>query len=489
MPHKNKLLLIDLSNYENLSEKKIRSINLFNFPVGLMSLATFLKKNKAPLDTDIVNYGIDYENDEELIKIIKQRLPNFVGIRALSTNEKVLVYIVDKIKKLFPNIFIIIGGPYVSNINDENLKKISADVFVIGEGEETTLELFGKLVKNQDYSSIEGIAFRKEGRSVINRSREFIQDFNKVPFPDYDLINFSEYFLKANWGYTASRYALIESSRGCPYNCIYCHKNFGRVTRLRSAEVIFNEIKRLNKQYGMTDFFFVDDIFNINYQRASDIFDNIINSELNVRLHFPNGLRGDILDKSLIDKMIKAGTISAALAVETPSPRLQKYINKNVNLPKLEENIDYMCDKGVMVRLFFMYGFPTETKEEVEYTLSYMKKFKKCVLPYLFAAKYYKNTKMYSLAVEEGFSKKELEESQEGLYNEIQFCETPLLPRSFLRAAHYKWIKEIILNQERMLNAIAIQRKYHTEKEIEFFYSSFFGKKIENIDKLIDLCN
>ncbi len=488
MASNKKFLLVDLSNYENLSEKGRRSINLFSIPIGLMSLATFLKKNKIPMEIKIISFGIDYNNDEELMEIIRRYSPNFIGIRALSANEKILVHIVDALKKLLPDIFIIIGGPYSSSPDEEDFKKIAADIFIVGEGEETVLELFKRLMKNESYDDIKGIVFKKGKKIIINEKREFIENFGKIPFPDYEMIDYEKYFKMANWGYMVNRYALIESSRGCPYGCIFCHKIFGRAVRLRNAEVISDEIIRLHKKYNITDFFFVDDIFNINYQRANDIFDKIINSKIKMRFHFPNGLRGDLLDKNLIDRMIRAGVVSVALAIETPSPRLQKYINKNVVLPKLKRNIDYACDKGMMVRLFFMYGFPTETEEEVENTILYMKQFKKCVIPYFFAAKYYKNSKMYSLALEEGFSAEELEKSKKGLYNEIQFCETPLLSRDFLKKMHYRWINEVILNKERLLNALSIQRKHHTDEEIKLFYSSFFGKEIKNVNDLIGLC-
>ena len=93
----------------------------------------------------------------------------------------------------------------------------------------------------------------------------------------------------------------MESTRGCPYSCTYCHVIFGKKTRYRSPESVVDEIKTLIKEQNITDLFFTDDIFNINKKRATKIFDLIIAEKIKIRIHFPNGLRGDIMDEAFID--------------------------------------------------------------------------------------------------------------------------------------------------------------------------------------------
>ncbi|MFH1326799.1 MAG: radical SAM protein [archaeon] len=479
-----KLLLIDISCYEG--EKAKRGINTFGTPLGLLSVATSLKKHINSLNIKIVDAGVDFVIEEEITKIIEDERPDFVGIRALSSNKKFLIHLTKVIKTLLANVFIIVGGPHVSTAasSEDNLEDLLADVIVLGEGEITSVELFNRLLKGEKYDDVKGIAFRKEGKFVFNERRELIRDLDSLPFIDYSLINLEKYSQTVNLGYTKNRFVCIESSRGCPYACIYCHNIFSKNVRLMSSERLFNEIKQLHKEYKITNFFFSDDIFNLNYNRAMDVFDKIINSGIKIRIHFTHGIRGDLVDKPFIDKMVEAGVMDVAFAVETPVPRLQKYINKNLNLNKLKENINYACEKGVIVRLFFMFGLPTET-EEVEQTLEYMKQFKKCVLPFLFPAKYYKGTQMYSLAIQEGFSVDEMELAQEGLYSEIQFCKTPLLSREFMQKIHNKYMVEVLFNKERMRNAIDIQRKYFSDEEILLFYSSFFGREINSMNQIL----
>ncbi|MBU1975753.1 MAG: B12-binding domain-containing radical SAM protein [Nanoarchaeota archaeon] len=484
-----KLCFVDLSNYEPKQEGAGRSINLYGFPLGLMSLATVLNNNFTKLDIELLDFGIDYGTKEDLIEKIVAYAPDYIGMRALSTNETLLGEVIGELREKLPKAFFLVGGPYSSGPTEDDFKRIKTDVFVIGEAEQTVVKLFKKLLAKEDYSDVNGIAFMKDGTCQKNPPMTCIPAMDDIPFPDYELIDYEKYFSKVNWGYTRSKYALLESTRGCPYQCIYCHNIFGKRPRYRSAESMFKEIKRLHGKYGMEDFFFVDDIFNLNYDRTEKIFDMIIKSGMKVKLHFPNGLRGDLLDENIIDKMVEAGGISTALAVETPVPRMQKLIGKHLNLEKLKENIHYACEKGIMVRLFFMYGFPTETEEDINFTIDYMKQFKKAVLPYLFSTIYYKNTKMYDMALKEGFTLQELQDSQKGLYNEVQYLETPLLSKEFLKQTKHRWMKEVILNKERMTNALAIQRKYLIEDDIKLFYSSFFGREITDLDRVLKMCN
>ena len=97
----------------------------------------------------------------------------------------------------------------------------------------------------------------------------------------------------------------------------------------------------------------------------------IINYDKNIAISFPNGLRGDVMDEELLDKLKRAGTYKINYAIESPVPRIQKLINKNINLAKLERIIDATAKKNIIVFGFFMIGFPTETKEEILQTIEY----------------------------------------------------------------------------------------------------------------------
>jgi radical SAM superfamily enzyme YgiQ (UPF0313 family) len=147
-------------------------------------------------------------------------------------------------------------------------------------------------------------------------------------------------------------------------------------------------METLRNDFGVDEFHIVDDIFNLDKDRAHVICDLMIENRLNVSFAFPNGLRGDLMDQALIHKMVRAGCYSMTYAVETASPRLQKLLKKNMDLERLEQTIDWSFRAGVITKGFFMLGFPTETVEEIRKTISFAVRSKLllagfyCVVPF-----------------------------------------------------------------------------------------------------------
>jgi radical SAM superfamily enzyme YgiQ (UPF0313 family) len=163
----------------------------------------------------------------------------------------------------------------------------------------------------------------------------------------------------------------IFTSRGCPYSCNFCHNIFGKKFRALSPERVVAEIELLFHTYGVRQFDFRDDIFNLDKRRVHRICDLLIKKGLNIKMAFPNGLRGDIMDEELVLKMKAAGMFRCTYALETASPRLQKMTRKNINLDRLRETIRFTSAQGIIIRIFVMLGFPTETREEMMMTLDY----------------------------------------------------------------------------------------------------------------------
>ncbi|HEX5033885.1 MAG TPA: radical SAM protein, partial [bacterium] len=186
-----------------------------------------------------------------------------------------------------------------------------------------------------------------------------------------DLINLDQY----KWAYRIISPPLksmpVFSSRGCSYECTYCHNLSGKTVRWRSAENVFEEMSYYYREHGVREFFFWDDIFNLNIKRAHKICDLILQSGMKIRFSFPRGMRGDILTFDLIDKMVEAGLSQSSFAVESASPRIQKMIKKFNNFNKLSDTISYCVEKGVLVTTFNMVDFPEESEEEMELTLDY----------------------------------------------------------------------------------------------------------------------
>ena len=254
-----------------------------------------------------------------------------------------------------------------------NIEALHGISFSVGEGEIVAGQLIERLLNQRDVSDIKGIVYKKDNQVVSTGRGDYIKDLDDLPMPAYDLIPIEAYGNYARMSRTGSgKYMCIFSSRGCPYHCIYCHNIFGKVFRCRSAENLFNEIKHLYDTYKIRDFEIMDDIFNLDRKRMIDFCDRIINSGMKVTFAFPNGLRGDILDREQLTKLRRAGTIFIAFAIETGSPRMQKLIKKNIQLDKIKKNIAIAHSLRIHSHGFSMIGFPGETLEEMKMTVDFL---------------------------------------------------------------------------------------------------------------------
>ena len=166
-------------------------------------------------------------------------------------------------------------------------------------------------------------------------------------------------------------YMSIVTSRGCPYQCAYCHQTMGKVFRKRSAESVLAEMEELRFKHGFKEFEIVDDCFNLDRERMYAILTGIRDRIGDAKLHFPNGLRTDMLEPEDMALFKQAGTVSAAFAIETSSPRLQKMIHKNLNIEKASAAINASVKAGIYSTGYFMIGFPTETYEEASATVEF----------------------------------------------------------------------------------------------------------------------
>jgi radical SAM superfamily enzyme YgiQ (UPF0313 family) len=146
---------------------------------------------------------------------------------------------------------------------------------------------------------------------------------------------------------------------------------FGKKIRKRSPESVMAEIRALHDDHGVRELEIVDDCFNLDLPRAKKIFDLIIASGLELRIMFPNGVRGDHLDEEFMIKGRKAGVTAMSFGIETASPRLQKLLHKNLDLAKVSRSIALARKQGIITLGFFMLGFPSETAEELAMTVDF----------------------------------------------------------------------------------------------------------------------
>lgn len=337
------------------------------YPLGVLYLASYTKKFlNYPVEFKVLDMRLKDYTDKEIEEAIKKFNPAIVGISALNIEYKNMYRAASIAKKVNSTILVVAGGPYPTNCYDEVLADKNIDLVVRHEGEITFLEIVKNYIGSKGFNDVEGIAYRNSDNIVLTKDRNYIEDLDSIPFPAWDLIDLKDYAKKCSMTVLGPRNnAPLVTSRGCPYNCYYCHEVFGKKYRLRSAKNVLEEIDVLVKKYGVKEIEIIDDIFNLNYKRAERILDGIINENYDIKISFPNGLRSDLLDYNIISKLKKAGTIVISFAIETASLRMQKIIGKNLDLEKAKKAIDIAVSFNMITFGFFMMGFPEETEEEM----------------------------------------------------------------------------------------------------------------------------
>lgn len=333
-------------------------------PLGLMYLGASLKK--AGHEPRIHDCAGDDQDLHILRRTISSWKPDFIGISLIITELEQTGTIMGIIRKIMPDVPVTFGGPWPSANPEEAIGKLGADFVVIGEGELVFAELIDAVNKGLSTDSIPGTASPVDGRVKINPGRYLTEDeLNSLPFPAWDLIDHKLYAKTPSFATVGRRpYISIVTSRGCPYRCSYCHQTMGKVFRKRSAESVLAEMEELHFQHGFKEFEIIDDCFNLDRERMYAILTAIKEKMRGIKLHFPNGIRADMLHPEDLLLFKQAGTVSACFAIETSSSRLQKMIRKNLNLEKASIAINASVKAGIYTIGFFMIGFPTETYEE-----------------------------------------------------------------------------------------------------------------------------
>ena len=483
MKSRHRILLLDYVGELFSNSQKAENSQLV-LPVGLMYLSATLKSKIDNLEIKLIKSYVDFIGDQELLELIHEFQPDVLAIRCLSLDIVPLFASMRTIRESYKkeNHIVVLGGPITNAQTATCYNSKLFDYIILNEGERAMLELVQAHIEGRPVrDGVTGIVYD------LNRySGDLIDDLDALPFPDYELVDFSKYDNFLNYGYNRNRQGVLVTSRGCPFRCTFCHNIMGRRARLRSAKNVVDEIEYLRHRYDILDFFIVDDIFNINYDRAMDVFDLIIQRKLKVNLYFPNGIRGDILDRPYIDRMVEAGTKYVSFAVETASDRLQKTIRKNVKLEKLRELIQYTCDQDIMVNAFFMFGMPTETEEEAFQTLEYAASLDKLHFPYVFFARYYEGTEMYQQALESGFSHDMIYNSIHQMYHDIDNYATPTLSNETVKYLKNYFLYKIIFNPKRIAHVLKVERKYHTEQQTLDMIHSMYNLKVNSVREFED---
>ena len=348
-------------------------------PLGILYLSAYVKKHLGAL-TRVLDLKFERDPRRAVADAVASFRPDAVGVSGLTAEAFLVHESARQVRAARPDVPVLVGGPHATSDAADVLGNAAVDVAVLGEGEQTLLELLTVLRDHgaawrqpQRLAAVKGIAYRDEaGRVCTTPARPFLDDLDALPFPDWDAIDLKRFWVRPGMATIGIRpYVPMFTSRGCPFHCTYCHNLFGKRFRPRSPQDVIAEIEEITRRYGPVDLEFLDDIANLKRERLNAIFQGLLDRGLHPRISFPNGVRTDLLDRETIELYARVGAGEVSVAVETASPRLQKQIRKNLDLDKVRQNLDLLVEHGVFTRGFFMLGFPTETLGEMLQTVRF----------------------------------------------------------------------------------------------------------------------
>jgi anaerobic magnesium-protoporphyrin IX monomethyl ester cyclase len=309
-----------------------------------------------PPDTDLIGVSLmftnNWLNDRRLLSLIGQELPG---------------------------IMVIAGGEHITGLPEICMKQASVlKAVVLGEGEETIVELVDAFQNEQDLSLVEGIAYRSNEEIIINSRRKRIRNVGEIPRPDWDLFPIDSYRdNELSYGVIKGELSLpIMATRGCPYSCTFCSspQMWGTRYYMRSPEDVADEMENLKNKYRATNFDFYDLTAIINKKWIIDFAQELIDRNLNVTWQIPAGTRAEVIDSEVARYLFKSGCKFITYAPESGSTEILKLIKKKVVLSNMLKSISDTYKEGMTIKLNMIVGFPGETHKHVFESLLFLVK-------------------------------------------------------------------------------------------------------------------
>ena len=346
-----------------------RDISLPEIPLSLAHIAAVLEGDGHKVE--IIDLNV-ISRLQEIVDQLKGKNFDLIGFASTTPIINSCYNTIRIMKNVYPDATIVLGGWHASALPVRTLEECKdIDFIVKGEGEETISELARALSTHEDLSTIKGIIYRtKEGIIIENEDRPLIKDLDALPFPSRHLLPLKKY--KKIGFYTVGGYykkdlgiSSIFTSRGCANRCSFCadHVIYKETCRFRSPENVLAEIKEMVHKYDIRIILILDANFMLSPKRVRRICELILKEK--IKIIWACLARVDSVTAGLLRLMKKAGCIRISYGVESGSPRMLKLMNKQVRIKQIKKAIALTKKVGINVYVFFVYGMPGETVEDM----------------------------------------------------------------------------------------------------------------------------
>lgn len=398
----------------NICLRKEPAIKLF--PIGIGYIATAMKN--AGFEFDLLDIDAHRYTDEQVEDFIRKKKYDVICTGCVVTGYKIVKTLASVIKKHHPHSKLVVGNSVATSIDNILLNNTDVDIAVLGEGDETIVDLLSALSKQRPLEEVRGIAFIKNGKLFYTGSRPALKDISSLPFIDHSIFETEIYIescrKRVNEPVPIPRDKIralqVSTARGCIAKCTFCYQNFqGIPFRFRSAGSILSEIKYLIKAYSLNYIFFWDDLTFASKRQVLEFSQKVIDE--GIHFFWIANCRADLFredeDIFIIEKAKESGCVGLTYALESADPTILKDMNKKITVEQFSKQSSLIKKAGIPIWTSVVFGYPRETPETIKRT------FDACIENEIFpSAGYlqpYPGSKIYDHAVKNGFIKDEEE--------------------------------------------------------------------------------
>lgn len=346
----------------------------YQFPLGIAYISAALKR----AGYDVVCLNLNHVEDsatETVSRVVGDEQPDICATGALSPHFHLVEEVLNAARAAKPEIINIVGGGVFSGDPMAVGGALDLDIGVIGEGEETIVEVAETLARGGDLRDVAGIVFKEpEGQLVMTPARAVNKDVDSLPWPDYEGFGIEvmiaaqrpldDYFFHTE---DVPRAIPMVSSRSCPFACTFCFHPTGRVYRERSLDDVFAELEALVERYDINMVAILDELFAVKRDRLEDFCRRMAPLGLKWMVQ----LRVDVVDGEILDLMKEAGCTYISLGLESMDDAVLESMEKKVTAEAIESALALCHAKKMGIQGNFIFGDPVETLESAERTLEW----------------------------------------------------------------------------------------------------------------------
>jgi radical SAM superfamily enzyme YgiQ (UPF0313 family) len=344
-------------------------------PIGLAYLAAVLRQ--AGHEAEILDINLWRWSEAEVRQRLAASDADAFGITGLISQYTYNKWLATAIKEVHPDRPVIQGGMMVSAMPQIMLEESpGTDFIVVGEGEETIVELAAALTGQRPLESVKGLWYRdpaRPGEFVITDHRMDMPDINPLPYPAWDLVDMPAYWhsrakaREMHLIYKNKRFIPILATRGCPYRCNYCHRFADDRLRHRTTESVLAEMDYWRKTYGIEYFEFQDELWGLSKQRAKEFCEALIAKNWNIT--WGCSIRLNVIDDDMIRLMVKSGCTFVSFGVESGSEEILTNMNRHMKREVIVRGWDIVKKYKLTHLPSFMIGYVGETPETIRETV------------------------------------------------------------------------------------------------------------------------